>query len=44
MRHGWVDEGWAKEHHALWYDDVKTHHVSAKRSSDATPAAQPRTT
>ena len=44
MRHGWVDEGWAKEHHALWYDDVKTHHVPAKRSSDATPAAQPRTT
>ena len=44
MRHGWVDEGWAKEHHALWYDDVKTHHVAAKRSSDTAPAAQPRTT
>lgn len=24
MRHGYVDETWAKEHHNLWYEDVKT--------------------
>ena len=23
MRDGYVDETWAKEHHALWYEDVK---------------------
>jgi formate dehydrogenase subunit gamma len=23
MRDGYVDEEWAKEHHALWYDEVK---------------------
>jgi len=23
MRHGYVDEAWAKEHHNLWYEDVK---------------------
>ena len=22
MRHGYVDEAWAKQHHALWYEDV----------------------
>ena len=23
MRDGYVDEAWAKEHHALWYEEVK---------------------
>ena len=23
MRHGYVDEEWAKEHHSLWYEEVK---------------------
>lgn len=23
MRHGYVDETWAREHHALWYEEVK---------------------
>jgi formate dehydrogenase subunit gamma len=23
MRDGYVDEEWAREHHALWYDEVK---------------------
>jgi formate dehydrogenase subunit gamma len=23
MRDGYVDEVWAKEHHALWYDEVR---------------------
>ena len=46
MRTGWVDEGWAREHHALWYDDVKAGKIAARRSADAAPAApsQPRTT
>lgn len=24
MRYGYVDETWAKEHHALWYEEVKS--------------------
>jgi formate dehydrogenase subunit gamma len=24
MRHGWTDETWAKEHHSIWYDEVKS--------------------
>ncbi|MGH6628633.1 MAG: formate dehydrogenase subunit gamma, partial [Burkholderiales bacterium] len=24
MRYGYVDEAWAKEHHQLWYEDVKS--------------------
>ena len=29
MRYGYVDEAWAKEHHELWYNDVKTGKVKA---------------
>jgi len=32
MQTGYVDETWAKEHHALWYDDVKAGRVPAQRS------------
>jgi len=35
MRDGYVDETWAKEHHELWYDDVKAGKIPAQRSSDA---------
>ncbi|NWG74295.1 MAG: formate dehydrogenase subunit gamma [Rubrivivax sp.] len=38
MRTGYVDEGWAKEHHQLWYEDVKAGRTPAKRSADAAPA------
>jgi formate dehydrogenase subunit gamma len=31
MRKGYVDEEWAREHHALWYDEVKAN-ASAARS------------
>jgi formate dehydrogenase subunit gamma len=24
MRHGYADENWAKEHHEIWYNDVKS--------------------
>ena len=38
MRDGYVDETWAKEHHALWYDEVK----AGKRPERILPAgAQP---
>jgi formate dehydrogenase subunit gamma len=32
MRTGYVDEAWAKEHHELWYDDIKAGRVPAQRS------------
>jgi formate dehydrogenase subunit gamma len=35
MRTGYVDEGWAKEHHELWYDDVKAGKIPAQRSKGA---------
>jgi formate dehydrogenase subunit gamma len=38
MRTGYVDEGWAKEHHELWYDDIKAGRVPAHRSAAAAPA------
>ena len=39
MRHGYVDEAWAKEHHEYWYDDVKSGKIPAQRS--ALPAPNP---
>ncbi len=40
MTTGYVDETWAKEHHELWYDDVKSGKIPAHRSSAPTaPAA-----
>jgi len=39
MREGYVDETWAKEHHELWYDDVKSGKIPAHRSAASnTPA------
>jgi formate dehydrogenase subunit gamma len=40
MRTGYVDEGWAKEHHELWYDDVKAGRIPAQRSRPAEPPLQ----
>jgi formate dehydrogenase subunit gamma len=37
MRTGYVDEGWAKEHHELWFDDVKAGKIPAQRSGPAVP-------
>jgi formate dehydrogenase subunit gamma len=37
MRHGVVDEAWAKEHHEIWYRDV------VARRDRATPGAVPTT-
>ncbi len=32
MRTGYVDEAWAKDHHALWYDDIQAGKIPAQRS------------
>jgi formate dehydrogenase subunit gamma len=37
MKTGYVDESWAKEHHELWYDDIKAGKIPAVRSG-AQPA------
>ena len=39
MRSGQVDEAWAKEHHELWYDDMKSGARAGKISGAAQPAA-----
>jgi formate dehydrogenase subunit gamma len=39
MREGYVDETWAKEHHAMWYDDVKSVKATAAPAGAAQPAA-----
>jgi formate dehydrogenase subunit gamma len=39
MREGYVDETWAKEHHELWYNDVKSGKIPAQRSVPAPEAA-----
>ncbi|GAA4330553.1 formate dehydrogenase subunit gamma [Variovorax defluvii] len=40
MRHGYVDETWAREHHAYWYEDVAAGKIPAQRSKQA-PAQAP---
>ena len=42
MKTGYVDETWAREHHGLWYDDVKAGKIPAQRSAttSATSAVQ----
>ena len=32
MREGYVDDEWAREHHARWYDDVRAGRIPAQRS------------
>lgn len=39
MKTGYVDETWAKEHHELWYDDIKAGKIPAQRSQPAVPGA-----
>lgn len=40
MSTGYVDEGWAKEHHELWYEDIKAGRIPAQRTLD-TPLPAP---
>ena len=39
MKTGYVDETWAKEHHELWYDDIKAGKIPAQRTAPAQAAA-----
>src|SRR5437763_4699994 len=32
MRRGYVDEAWAREHHAYWYEDIKAGRIPAQRT------------
>jgi formate dehydrogenase subunit gamma len=39
MKTGYVTEGWAQEHHELWYNDVKAGKIPAQRSHAVAPSA-----
>jgi formate dehydrogenase subunit gamma len=44
MKTGYVDETWAKEHHEIWYDDIKAGKIPAQRTAAAATASEvPRT-
>ncbi len=40
MRTGYVDEAWAKEHHAYWYEDIQAGKIPAQRSKEPAPAPE----
>lgn len=35
MRHGYVDEAWAREHHAYWHDEIRDGKIPAQRSKQS---------
>lgn len=37
MRSGYVSEGWAREHHELWYQDIQAGKIPAQRTPEAAP-------
>jgi formate dehydrogenase subunit gamma len=39
MREGYVDETWAREHHEIWYNDVRAGKAVQKPVGAAQPAA-----
>ena len=41
MKTGQVDEGWAEEHHAIWYDDIRAGKIPAQRSAQRSAPAAP---
>jgi formate dehydrogenase subunit gamma len=42
MKTGYVDETWAKEHHEIWYDDIKAGKIPAQRTPiHGGPAGEP---
>lgn len=43
MKTGYVNEGWAREHHELWHDDIRAGKIPAQRSAAALPPAAPAT-
>jgi formate dehydrogenase subunit gamma len=40
MREGYVDEEWAREHHALWFEEVRNGRASSSPPAAAAPAAR----
>ena len=38
MKTGYVDEAWAREHHALWLDDIKSGKLPAQRAQPTLPS------
>ena len=42
MKTGYVDEGWAREHHGLWYDDIQAGRIPAERDAPAHTPSPPR--
>jgi formate dehydrogenase subunit gamma len=38
MRDGYVDDEWAREHHAYWHEDIRAGKIPARRTPEATPA------
>jgi formate dehydrogenase subunit gamma len=41
MRHGYVDETWAREHHAYWYNDIKAGKIPPSGDVIPPPIARP---
>jgi formate dehydrogenase subunit gamma len=41
MKTGYVDETWAREHHALWYQDIQAGKIPAQRSAPAEGSPSP---
>jgi formate dehydrogenase subunit gamma len=41
MKTGYVSDGWAREHHELWYNDIKAGKIPAQRSQTQTATPGP---
>ena len=41
MKTGYVDEGWAREHHLLWYEDIQAGRIPVERSAPDGRIEQP---
>ncbi len=41
MKTGYVDEGWAREHHLLWYEDIAAGKIPVERSAPGRRVEQP---
>jgi formate dehydrogenase subunit gamma len=41
MKTGYVDEGWAREHHRYWYEDIRDGKIPVERSAPAKRFEQP---
>ena len=41
MKTGYVDEAWAREHHLLWYEDIKAGRIPVERSAPRPGVVQP---